>query len=199
MSSPIKVEVDASANPSPAELLPEIELDEKQLEAAHRVMARGVEVLIEDHFRVRDQTPNALGGQRTNFWAQLAGATSVTSASSTGATVTVADERFALKVHGGTVRPKNAKALTIPIHPAAHGKRASQLNVELFIVRTSTNAFLAGKSGSGDELTFYYVLKDSVTHDPDPEALPTDDEVERTMERSFERWLDLESRESDAA
>jgi hypothetical protein len=85
---------------------------------------RYVEVLV-DHFRKRNAEPNKLGGKRTNFWGQIADATSVASVDDSKAVVTVAEDRFAIHLFGGDIVPKAAKALTIPLVAEAHGLRAA--------------------------------------------------------------------------
>ncbi len=71
-----------------------------------------------------NQIPNALGGERTNYWNDAKNATSF---EISGDTVTVVTSQIgaALHYYGGTVTPTKAKYLTIPAAPEAHGKSAS--------------------------------------------------------------------------
>jgi hypothetical protein len=77
-----------------------------------------------DHFIQKNATPNKLGGPRTDFWKGVAADTAVTDVTEKGATITVANQPFRLHLFGGTIVPKKAKALTIPIVPEAHGLMA---------------------------------------------------------------------------
>lgn len=73
------------------------------------------------HFRAKNATPNKLGGARTNFWAEIADATQLTGVTPDGATIAIADQRIPLHIHGGTVRPREKKALTIPLAQRQRG------------------------------------------------------------------------------
>jgi hypothetical protein len=73
------------------------------------------------HFRRKNAKPNRLGGLRTNYWNGIADDTGVTKVDAAGATLTIANQTFAIHLHGGTIRPKKAKALTVPLVPEAHG------------------------------------------------------------------------------
>ena len=74
---------------------------------------RGSNELI-NWFRQRNQTPNKLGGRRSNFWRKIAD--SVTNPDTPNVQggkviVSVTDSRFAQKVFGGPITPKEAGAL----------------------------------------------------------------------------------------
>jgi len=71
-----------------------------------------------------NQTPNALGGVRTNYWNDAKNATSFVIEGDT-VTIVTAHVGAALHYYGGTVLPKKGKYLTIPAVPEAHGKLAS--------------------------------------------------------------------------
>ncbi len=77
--------------------------------------------LMKEHFQKKNATPNKLGGPRTNFWNGVAAKTGVAEVTEDGATITVASQPFRLHLFGGVVKPKKAKALTIPLVPEAHG------------------------------------------------------------------------------
>ena len=76
---------------------------------------------LREHFKEKNRIPNKLGGKKTDFWNGIAADTGVAEVSENGAVLTVANARFRLHLYGGTVTPKKAKALTIPIVPEAHG------------------------------------------------------------------------------
>lgn len=93
-----------------------------RMEALNRLLAERLSDELKDHFRKRNTEPNRMNAPKTNFWNQLEAATAVSEVSATGAAVTVAEERFRIHLYGGTIRPKTAKALTIPLIPEARGK-----------------------------------------------------------------------------
>ena len=129
-----------------------------------------------------------------HFWRDVAKATRVQTVSSD--TVSVANYHVAgaQKQFGGTIRPKTAKALTIPIDEEAEGRRAAEFEVggrELFVI--------GGKSGDpktrgilgyseGDRFHALYVLRSSVTQAPEP-WWPTDARVNALGMMEAERYL----------
>lgn len=88
----------------------------------NKVLAQRLANELKDHFRAKNAVPNKRGWKRTNFWANLGRATGVASVTDTGATVTVADARYAIHVYGGTIKPTGGrKFLTIPLVKDAAG------------------------------------------------------------------------------
>lgn len=105
--------------------------------------------------------------------------------------------------YGGRVTPKKAKALTIPVHPKAYGKRASDFPDLLYIPGADKATGTVGRlvmvkgrkthggramSRKGVELTTYFVLRTSVRIPPRPflQVLPEDS---RRIDRITERYL----------
>ncbi len=94
---------------------------------------------------------------------------------------------LAHKIHGGTVRPKCAGALAIPLSPEARraGSPRDGRTPDLFLLKTKTKAFLAeagprgGKSRS--RLKLWYILLRAVTHRPDPDAKPTSEYIKQAV------------------
>ena len=123
--------------------------------------------------------PNKLNPvRRTHFWRTIKESLKeVRTFRAQGRTEIVShDYRLGHKITGGTIRPKNVKALTIPIHPSAYGVRASFLaiaeGVRLFVLKQRNgNAFLAGKKDG--TLIRYYLLRYEVTQAPWPRTMPT--------------------------
>lgn len=164
----------------------------------HGLLGRVLEQQLVDHFDSRQNEPNWLNAPKTGFWSQVAESTQYQGdADKTGATVSIADERFPLHLFGGTVRPKNAEALTIPIDAKAHGKRASvleaELGIELFsITSTKGQGLLVSADGSGN-LSLWYLLAKSATIKKDPKALPPETEIKEALQEMtatyFERRI----------
>lgn len=143
------------------------------LEAA----ARSVRRTLVRHFSLRDLQQNRLGGDRTHWWGAVARSTHVGSVTDRQATITISHRGIGLKVYGGTVVPREAQALTIPIHAEAHGRRAATLEMltgtKLFRLQPKKGGpvFLVRTLGDGT-LRFLYVLKTMARFSADPRALP---------------------------
>jgi hypothetical protein len=155
--------------------------------------------LLKDHYREKNANePNRLGGRRTNFWDQVGRSVSLPVPIQSGARITISDPRIKQKIQGGTISAKRVKFLTIPVHPEAHGRRASSLEralgIALFVLITGGgNAMLAGRHNG--QLTMYYALKRSVNQAPTRGALPTDDQIGKAAETGFLDWLEFELEE----
>ena len=141
------------------------------------------------HFRRRDSEPNKRGWPKQHFWARIRRVTALSSISEDGATVTVSDPAFGARVHGATIRPKQARALAIPLVPQAAGVRPSSgLIQDLFMLRAKDGrGFLAREEGQG--LTLYYRLVKRVTHPKDPRALPSRAAILSALERTATSFL----------
>lgn len=130
---------------------------------------------LKEHFAKKDKKePNQLGGDRTHFWNQIGASVGPRPlVRNRVVEIPITDPRFRQKLRGGVIVPKRARALTIPMHPIAHGRSAAQVAAKvggLFILRTGNRAFLAGKIGRA--LTIYYQLVKRVVQMPWPGTLP---------------------------
>lgn len=147
---------------------------------------------LKKHFRTKDQTePNKLSSRREHFWLQIS--SSVNNPEQTGhnsISVRISDPRIAQKVFGGTITAKRAGALTIPVSEEAYGRTAAtferETGLKLFLIKIGgtksnslTNAVLAAKRSGGLEIE--YVLRQSVTQQKDPTALPPQSELEKAI------------------
>ncbi len=136
--------------------------------------------------------PNALGGPRTNYYSDARKATNYQVSGDT-VTIVTAQIGIALHYYGGTVTPgKNnsyggngsTKYLTIPARPECHGKRASDFP-EMIVLWGKKGPYGLGtveKVGLGTvatkpKATVYFWLVSSVTLQPDPSIIPTEDEI----------------------
>jgi hypothetical protein len=142
--------------------------------AVHKVMGRALANTLKTHFRARNtDSPNKLGGKRTNFWSRVAQGVQNPVVESTGVSVTVSHEAIRQKFQGGTITAKPGKALAIPVHPAAHGKSPRVFNnLTLMILGVKKTAVLAKKEKGNGRFTTFYILKKSVTQQKDPRTLP---------------------------
>lgn len=162
-----------------------------QPERLKPIVGRAVVNRIRTHLFDADRTkPNALGGQRTHFYADAARGTQFTVVTD-GVVVSINQVGIRQRILGGTITPQKAKYLTIPARAEAHGKRASEFN-DLVVVygRSGEPVALArawqtslrGSRGPGQtprrrgaeqggEIMFW--LTKSVTQRPDPSVVPT--------------------------
>lgn len=148
------------------------------------------------YIQLNRERPNHLGGKRTNYYLGAAKSTSFTIVDD-GVIVSVRQIGLRLKYYGGKVTAgkgvssfsgKPTKFLTIPVHPRAHGKRASEFDLELVynhdgvpvaLATKSTRGFgeLGSKHLSGRRGEIMYLLKRSVMVKADPSILPAPDRI----------------------
>lgn len=166
--------------------------------------ARSVRRDLQRHFRQRDRKPNALGGRRTHWWAAVARSTQIASVTDKQAVVSISEPGIGIKVTGGIIRPVEAKALTIPLHPEAYGRRAKTVElstgIPLFRYRPKKGGptFLA-QALNDDQIRIMYVLKSLARVKPDPSALPDQATMERNAAQAAEAQLASEIRRATGA
>lgn len=151
------------------------------------VTGSAVAVETRAHLRTLNrERPNQLGGRRTNFYGNASELTSYSVEGDT-AIVSIAARGIRQRFYGGTIVPKRAKYLTIPVHPDAHGRTASQFKglVVVFgkggqpvglarsVTARRSRGFVGPMPASAGELLF--VFKKSITQAPDPTVLPPPD------------------------
>ena len=139
---------------------------------AAEAAVRGVEVLIIDHLREKNNStqPNRYGLPKTNYYAEAA---KNVAASVDGETVRVEVEYPGLAMHyeGGTIRPKK-KALAIPIDPAVAGIWPSEYSRDHKLFKSP-----GGALGDADTGQILWVLLPKATIKADPTVLPTDEKI----------------------
>lgn len=136
------------------------------------VLGRRAERLFRRHFTKRDAEGNKRGWPRSHFWSRIRRATAFAAANDSAAKISIADPAFAMKVHGGTIKPIEAKNLALPLRPEAKvaGRPRAKLIPGLFLLKTHGRLFLARREERA--LRLYYKLVKSVTQMKDPRALP---------------------------
>jgi len=167
-------------------------------------LGKRLEIVLRKYFADYGRTGNfktrRRGWPTQHFWdRRIRNATSFTGATDHDATITIADPAFMTHFRGGTIRPREKKALAIPLQAAAYGKQPSSgLIPGLFLLRTRKGAYLVaygdgfGKSRKGVNratLHFYYKLVASVTVPKDPKALPPDKDIEAALLKETEYYL----------
>lgn len=161
-------------------------------------------ILFQEHFREKNQTPNKLGGARTNFWNEIADHTALTAFDESSAELTIADRRFLTHFYGNPdLRPVEKEMLAIPIHSLSHGLRAGSSSDSRFSSFTETTGIKLFRPGRKDDpknvlaglvegrLEFFYALRESVEIPKDEDALPTDEEIRESMTGAARDWLEL--------
>lgn len=119
------------------------------------------------------------GRMSTGWFSNIARKWFLSSADASGAVITNPDEDGSLrhKITGGTITAKNARALTIPLVPEAHGRRAADYQSEIARLFTIPNKSALFEAVGGGGVRAVYALCKSVTHDPWPDAIPSGDEL----------------------
>lgn len=139
-------------------------------------------------FALNASRPNQLGGKRTNFYTGAGRATQFTVQGDT-AVISINQVGIRQRFYGGTIRPKTRKYLTIPVHPDAHGKRASEFKGLIVIFgqegqpvalarprfRPRKRGFVGPPVAEIGDVLFRLVRK--VTQKPDPAVLPLPDQL----------------------
>lgn len=144
------------------------------------------------HFRARDRSgANKLSPRRSHFWLAVSRTVGQPFQSGYNAiSVTIADPRLPIKVLGGTIVPKAAGALTIPVEERAYDRTAATFEAEtglkLILIKIGggqrsefENAVLAVKEGGG--LVVEYILTQRAEQQPDPDALPPRSQLEAAI------------------
>lgn len=134
------------------------------------------------HLRDLDtKKANKLGGARTNFYGRAAAAVQVPRVTSDGVTVSINHLGLAQRFFGGEIEAQpGGPLLTIPVNPAAHGRRAREFDDLEFVPsgpEPAAQALLVRKQPGSDFGEVFYVLKQRVVQEPDPEVLPGDDVI----------------------
>lgn len=119
------------------------------------------------------------GRMSTGWFSNIARKWFLSSSDASGAVISNPDEDGSLrhKITGGTITAKNARALTIPLVPEAHGRRAADYRSEIGELFTIPNKSALFEAVGGGGVRAVYALCKSVTHDPWPDAIPSGDEL----------------------
>ena len=141
--------------------------------------------------RLKNLGTNKRGWPSTGFW-EAAARDTIAIVQGTQITLRCQKVGVRQRAMGGTVTPKNAKALTIPISPVSYGRRASEFP-GLFLLRTARGSYLVQKGdtsapaarGLGGNrarrraagLNFLFKLAASVTQEADPRVIPSNEEL----------------------
>lgn len=151
-----------------------------------RKVAGDVAKLFRANFRRLNNTRSRYGHE---FYLNEGARVTRYEASSSGdyAAVIVASAAMAHKLRGGTVRPKNAQSLAIPVSEWAKSQKRNPGDIPGldFFVLPGNRAALAREDGDGID----YILVKSVTHKPRPETIPDSGSVARTVKNACEEYI----------
>ena len=135
--------------------------------------------------------PKYLGsgaGRAGEFGNEIENAWTFEGSDNDGATIANDASFYRHKVYGGVIKPKNAKALTIPLIPEAVGRRAKDYRGNLFMLKGKyektgdTNFLFEIKN---DQIRAVYMLKKQVDQKPWPGALPPTENIAQAF---GEKW-----------
>ena len=137
----------------------------------------------------RNARPNEKGFPKSNFYGRAAEKT-FWIANEVRAEIHIALEGFAQRVYGGTIKPVNAGALTIPVVPEAYNKRAREFPDLVFVpLQNPGNAFgflMRPIEGKAFGVVMYLLVK-QVTQVGDPTVLPDGKDILDTAITALER------------
>lgn len=141
--------------------------------ALYKDVGRRVANDLKKHFKEHDaDNPNKLGGDRQHFWLQIRDAVQQPATRSDGVDIAINDPRMAAKVYGARVVPREAGALTIPVHQLAYGRRASVFEEETGFKLFHPKGHAVLMADIGGEPVTIYVLARTANIPADPKALP---------------------------
>jgi hypothetical protein len=172
---------------------------------------------LRDHFAKKNAEPNKWNAPKTNFWNQVADATKVKEVTDAGATVQVAEQRFNIQLFGGTILPKVARSLTIPVIKDARGESVASYREKtgrrLFRIRGRDMLFEKAEDGQASEsrvsatrtrgrnrtlgmrlagrqgIRAVFALKKSVSIDKDPDALPSAEDLLGALQEEADDYI----------
>lgn len=149
------------------------------------------------HFtKLQATRPNKLGGKRTNYWAECARSTKTTP---TGSEVQVVVSQEGIRRHykgGPPIKPSGRtsevtgnpiRALTIPIHPAAHGVTVAGLQKSLGVKMYRDGRVLkaqVGQERQESDPAYFALTKQVKASDGDPTVIPSNDTIFKAAENA---------------
>jgi hypothetical protein len=179
---------------------------------------RALATVVKKHIRTLPPNKN-FPEASTGFWKDTYASVTSPVITRKGVTVSITQPGFRQQLLGGTITPTNAKMLTIPARSEAYGKRASEFNLKLeeFGVGPTGRPTLAlvnadipmskyrttkdgkriavGPVTSGEVM---YWLTPSVTQEPHPEILPTEQEMQEAVAKGMRSYIQVSLHDRNA-
>tara|TARA_R110000803_G_scaffold59101_10_gene117504 strand:+ start:5072 stop:5470 length:399 start_codon:yes stop_codon:yes gene_type:complete len=127
---------------------------------------------------------------KSRFGEGIARAWSSVEATEDGVTITNTDPRLAIKISGGVIEAKRAKALTIPVDPRAHNRRAIEFQswFRLKLFRPRGKDYLAVIEDDGS-FSVIYLLRKRVKVKPVKGAMPEHVDLDDSLEADIVKIL----------
>lgn len=157
-----------------------------------KVGANAVANKLKSHFRDLNQRPNEEGWKKSDFWAQIRDSVQVLTDGNAGV-VQINDPRINLKIFGGTVTAKTAKALAIPLHEEYKGVLPSTFPRDKFFFlpdQSGKNVGVLAEALGDHTIRAAYLLRKSTTHQPQADALPPMDELREIAVGAMKRYIE---------
>ena len=159
----------------------------------HRVAAYGMMVLCRSWLRreasKRHFTAHRLGATPTGHLEDAANSM-LTTADSTAGSLLIYSPGFNRVFQSVNIRPKRARALTIPLAAEAYGKRAGELSRKGWaLFRPKKKAVLFGVSPIDGKIKPLYALKGGVTLRQDRSLLPPDQDIAKAASQAAITYL----------
>jgi hypothetical protein len=154
---------------------------------------------LREHFRQRQAGPSkraAKGWEPRYFWSGARGQsveekTQVTEITEDHVTVGIASPEFAFKLRGGEIRPKRGTMLALPLRNEAYlagsPREGGLPGLFVYKARHSDAVFLAQREGASLRLQYQLVRK--VTQQADPDALPPQSEILKTIDEAVDSYM----------
>jgi len=152
-------------------------------DAAQKVMARSGANLVKDHLRFLSRKRHR-AGLPFNFYARAADATSSGVDAGAGY-ISIDHEGMALRRFGGTITPRKAKWLTIPVAVEAQGKRVGEFSDIQFIINRRTQKGVVLQHGK-----VLYAMTKSSTHKADTTVLPSDYDLMQHIKEDLNKYVE---------
>ena len=183
------------------------------LESTEMVQAGGTAVkrLLVDHFtELNAERANAMGGKRTNFYADAARSVNAAPLQVSGQSAMISINKLGLaqRIAGGTIRPVNKKYLAIPARAEAYGHTPADFDDLAFVPRGNGKAMLVqtvktevdwkAKRRKGATVSDYarttggvvmFWLVTEVVQAPDPTVLPDEELMQQTAYAAMDNFL----------
>jgi hypothetical protein len=150
-----------------------------------KVAGKAAAQVVVDHFHDLANTRHR-STDGANFWDDAADAVTH-DVTADGAVIIVDKAGVALRRHGGTVEPVNARFLWIPVHPDAVGLDPEDAFEDMAIIIGKSGQTGVAKHTDWDEV--YYALVTSTTHRADKSIDPAQDKLLDAAAEAQQEWL----------
>jgi hypothetical protein len=157
-------------------------------------IAKALAKLVRQWLSDKNKAPNKMNWPKQGFYGDAARSTHW-EAMQDVARVIVSKEGFRQRYFGGTIKPINADALTIPVAPQAYGKRAREFPdlvlVKFKVPKGKVTALLMLPHKGSAFGTVFYLLVGAVKQAADKTVLPPLEKFTETITEAVRKYLKL--------